>query len=311
MFNQDNKLKDLQAEMNRLNEQAAGMVRDNAWMNEQAAAMGEAVYYGFENNNLVDLMTETVRVGKNETVSIAHDIRGLSAFHVARGGYIEESSLHAETDYIRKDQIGIHFVEHLDRLETNFATSAQTLIQLAPQRIDAEINKRVLATAQAAVPSSSPYYTATANLTLTQLSAAIAAVEDVIEPTAGAPVIVARPQMIRKIRDALTAQNNYSMFLPETNEDLLRRGQLYTYQGTPILTLKNYTDEFGRSYFPNNELWVVGKDAGKTAFFGTPRVQQWTDPTVDYWHWSLRTDYGVSIYRPSHLRRIVDSSVAA
>ena len=311
MFNVNPKMKDLRDEMNKLNAEAAEMVRDQAWLNEVSAEIGEAIYYGFENNNMVDLFTDVKRVNRGETITAGGETRGLEAFHVSRGGYIEESTLHSEIDFVKPDQIGIHVTEHLDRLEVNFATTAQKLIELAPKRIDAEINRRVFSTMKLAVPSSSAYYIAANNMSLSVLSSAIAGVEDEIETDAGAPVIVARPAMIRKIRDALTAQNAYSLFLPETNEDLLRRGQVATYQGTPVLTLRDYRDEFGRSYFPNNELWVVGRDVATTGFWGAPRVNNWITQGEEYWHYSIRTDYGVTVTRPSHVRRIVDSSLSA
>ena len=311
MFNQDNKIKDLQAQINRLNEEAADLIRDPQWNKEFAQQSNDEIWYGFNHTNFTEVFTDVERKGLADLATIDTEVRGLTAFHIARGGYIEESSIHSETAYIPKDQIGIHVVEQIDRLETGFVPAAQKIVRQAPVRLDAEINRRVIKTMQAAIPSSSAYYTATSNLTLSQIEAAISGVKDVIEPDAGEPVIIARAGMIQKIRSALTVANTFNMFLPVTNEDLLRRGVVTSFMGTPIVELPNYTDEFGRSYFPGNELWVVGKSIGKTVFYGTPRTNTWIENEGEYWHWQQRLNYGVSIYRPSHARRIVDSSVSA
>jgi len=309
MFKETNaELKALQDQIDQLNAEAADKVRDQAWRTERSHEIAEEIFEGFMSENLVDQLTTTEYLPRNGRSTI-RETRGLKAFHVARGGYIEESFLHSEVTEIERDQIGFHVVEHLDRLETNFAVTASDLIDLGKKRLDAEINRRVLATFQAAVPSSSPYYTAASGVTLTQINTAIAAVQD--ETAVGElPVIIGRAPMIRKIEDALTANNTYSLFLPETNESLLRSGVLGSYRGCTLVQLKNYLDEDGDSYFPGNELWFLGKDAGKTAFFGTPRIHDMVD-FEDYWHYSYRADYGTIVTRPERTRRIVDSTVSA
>lgn len=311
MFN-DNKLKDLQAEVNRLNQEAADLFYDKAWRNEIAQEVGREVYYGFDHMNMVDLVTETERLGLNETATIDLEIRGLTAFHIARGGVIEESTIHGETAYLPKDQIGIHIREHVDRIQTNFVPSVQKLVSLAPRRIDAEINRRVISTLQAAIPSSSAYYVSTANVTLTQVQTALDAVRNEVEPEAGDPVIIGRSAMLNKLRNATTNGLAFNYFMPSINEDQLRYGETpNTLFGARVLDVGNYRDENGRSYFPNNELWIVGRSAGKTAFYGTPRTTEWIEDEGEYWHWQTRLNYGVSIVRPSHARRIVDASVSA
>ena len=313
MFNSnDSKVKELQDQINALNNEAADLIHDPNWVREIGQQMSDEVWYGFNHANISELITNVERKGLAELAEIETEVRGLTAFHIARGGYIEESTIHAEKAYVPKDQIGIHFVEQVDRLETGFVPTAQKLIAQAPVRIDAEIQRRVIRTLQAAVPSSSAYYTATANLTYNQVADGIDAVKDVVESDVQEPIaIVGRSPMINKLRNTITNSNVFNAFLPITNERLLNGRTIDTFQGIPIVELRNFTDENGVSYFPANELWIVGKSAGKTVFYGTPRTTSWVENEAEYWHWQTRLNYGVSIYRPSHVRRIVDSSVAA
>lgn len=312
MFGENDKVAELEKQIRALNEQAYEKIFDEGWRRELAQQLGTEMYQGFRNTNMAELVTTVKRYARNETASIS-SVRGLQAFHIARGGYIEESTIVEDTFYIDKLQIGIHMVEHIDRFETGFVKSADTIINLGAQRLDAEINRAVFRALQIAVPNTADNYSAVNGLGLAALSDAIAQVEDAPDAVygSGEPVIVARATMIRQIRDALTNNFGFSAFTPETNEDLLRRGQVGSFMGTPIVRIANYRDEMNRPYFPANEVWIVGKDAATTGFFGTPRQHNYITPGEEYWHFINRVDYGVAVTNPTHLHRIVDSSIPA
>lgn len=303
----DKQIAEYREKISRLNTEAAARFQDPQWRQEKAQAIGSKIYEGFVNENLVDLMTEVERLPLDGR-SYIREVRGMKAFHISRGGYIDESQVHSEAMEIPRDIVGFHTSEMEDRLEVNFAETADTLVQLGQRRLDAAVNQRVLSTFQAAVPSSSAYYTGVSGLGLSALNDALAAVED--ETMTGEVVIVGRATMTRQILDEIADNNSYGAFLPETNEQLLRRGVLGEYRGSRIITLKNYKDGDDNSYFPANELWILGRDAGKTAFFGGPKVKQWLTNNW-YWHYQMRMDYGVVVIRPSHTRRIVDTSISA
>lgn len=305
-----NKVAALRADLDRMNAEAAELVRSPGWLDEQAQQLGTQIWEGFQSDNLINRFADVRSFARDGNGTI-ETIKGLSAFHVSRGGYIEESTIQADITTIQRDQIGIHFVEHLDRLEVNFVPTAQRLIQLASARLDAEINRRVLSVFQAAVSPGGANYMLTPNLTTLQLDEAIASVEDAAAVGVGtpAPVIIARAPMIRKIVSALTNNSTYTAFLPELNEELYRRGLIGSYRGTPIIRLDNFKDENGRSYFPANELWVVSRDAAVVGFFGSPRTHNYQEPGTEYWHFINRVDYGVTLLFPDHAFRIVDGSV--
>jgi hypothetical protein len=235
------------------------------------------------------------------------ETRGMRAFWTARGGYIEASNLRTDVMELIRDMIGFHVYEFSDKLRANFAETQKTLVDLGTQRLDAEINLRALRTFQAAIPSGSPYYVQGGGLNLTALDAAINQVWD--ETLESQVVVIGRRTMIGQIIDKLTANNVYSAFLPETNEDLLRRGVLGSYKGALLTTLKNYRDDSDISFFPANELYVVGKDASKFGFWGGPLSKEWEDNNW-YWHYLTRQDFGGGVFRPERLRRIVDTNQA-
>lgn len=278
---------------------------DPQWRRLMAQALTEAIYVGFQYENVLDLMSIVERVPEDGRIFMK-ETKGLRAFWTAKGGYIEASNLQTEVTELVRDMIGYHVYEFADKLRNNFAETSATLIDLGAQRLDSEINLRVLRTFQAAIPSSSPYYVTGGGLSLTALDNAINQVHD--ETLDGNVVVIGRRTMTGQIVDQIIGAG-YAAFLPETNEDLLRRGVLGTYKGVTITTLKNYRDDEDQSFFPGNELYVVGRDASKFGFWGGPLSKEWEDHNW-YWHYLARQDFGGGVFRPERLRRIVDTNQA-
>lgn len=298
----------LRAWKEKVNKEAFENWDNSAWRREMAQAMTEAVYRGFEHENLLSLFAEVENAPFDGRVFVK-ETRGLKAYWIARGGYIEASSMHSEVMEIPRDTIGFHVYEMEDKLRTNFAETQQTLVRLAGQRMDAQINSRVFSMFQAAVPSSSAYYSSGAGLSLSTLDAAIRRVRD--ESGQFELAIVGRITMTDQIISELNANGAYTGFIPETNEQMLQRGVLGTYRGCRIITLRNYDDDTRTPFFPANELWLVGQGASKFAFWGGLLSKEYVEEDNWYWHYLARRDFGGAVIRPERLHRIVDTSIAA
>lgn len=294
-----------------LNEIARDNWDDPAWRREMAQELTETIYLGFEHENLLGYMTQVENADFDERVFVK-EVRGLRAFFVARGGYIESSSVHAEVFEIPRETVGFHVYEEEDKLRTNFAETQATLVELGVQRLDATVNSWFFTGLQAQVTSASPYYVSVNDLSTSGTSAinnALTAVRDVSRDWEVA--IVGRSTMTDQIVNALLGVGSQTGagFFPELNEDLMRRGVLGTYRGAKIITLKNYLDDTGTPYFPANELWVIGRDASKFAFFGGMLSKEWIENAAWEWHYLARRDAGFVVHRPDRVRRIVDSSI--
>lgn len=299
------KIREMKEEANRI---AAENWDDPQWRREMAADLTEEIYRGFQHENLLSLYANVENLGFTDR-SFVKEVRGLRAFWVSRGGYIEASDMRADVMEIPRDTIGFHVYEFEDKLRTNFAETQQSLVRLAGQRMDAEVNLRVFSLFQEAVPSSSDYYDQGAGLSLASLNAALRRVRD--ESVDGTVSIIGRATMTDQIVDGLVNNNSYPAFLPETNEQLLSRGVLGVYRGARVITLKNYDDDTRRPFFPANELWVVGRDASKFAFFGGLLSKEYVEDDNWYWHYLARRDFGGVVHRPERLHRIVDTSQEA
>lgn len=298
---------ELRKKVDLLNAEAEANWDNPQWRREMAQQVTETITEGFEHENLLGLLTQVENAPFNGRVTVK-ETRGLRAYWTARGGYIEASTIRSDVMEIPRDMIGFHVYEFEDKLRTNFAETQASLVDLGIQRLDAEVNLHVLRLMQAAVTNASPYYISGAGVSLAALNTALREVAD--ESRMGEISIVGRRTMVDQIVDELVT-GNYAAYLPQTNEDLLRRGVIGTYRGANIVSLKNFKDDEDVSFFPANEMFVVGRDASKFAFWGDLLSKEWTEQDNWYWHFMARKDFGGVVHRPERLRRIIDTSLSA
>lgn len=284
--------------MEEVNEEARANWDDPKWRSDFAAELTESILLGFEYETVIDRFVETERTDFNGRIFV-RETGGLKAFWMARGGYIEASELTEEVSEVPRDMIGVHVWEYEDKLVNNFAESAQTLRDLSIRRMDAEVNRRLFLLLQEAIPAGSPYYAATPGLSKAALDNAIRNVRDA--STSGQVVIVGRPTMTDQITD-------FDGYGDETKEEIRDKGVLGRYRGADVVSLKNYKDEDGNSYYPGNELWVMSRDVGKFAFYGGLKSKEFMELDNWYWHYLARRDSGVLIHHPERARLLVDSN---
>jgi hypothetical protein len=294
-----------QAKIEKVNAEARANWDNPAWRRSMAQQMTEQIYWGFQHENLLSLLAETENL-PFEGRSFVKETRGLRAFWVARGGYIEASTIHSEVMEIVRDTIGFQVYEFEDKLMTNFAETSSTLVDLGIQRLDAEVNKRVLDTFEAAATGSS--LVNASSLTLPILNSALSETRD--ESRSFNVSIVGRAPATEAILDQLLGGNG-SGFIPASNESMVKTGLLGVYRGANIITLKNWKDDVDVPFFPANELYVVATDASKFAFFGGLMSKEWVEDENWYWHYLARRDFGGVVHRPERLRRIIIDDIDA
>lgn len=292
-----------------LNEEAKLNWDNPEWHKEQAALLTENTYEGFEHENIISYLSDVRRIGWEDRATIS-EVRGLKAFWVARGAYIDESTIREDVFTVEREKIGFHVSDFEEKVEANFGQVSRSVVDLGVERLDAELNKWFLSAVQAAVDSGDANYHAASGLSLSTVIGALSAVRDATRSRE--VTIVGRSQMTDQFVHELLGGtgSNGTGFIPGTNEDMVRTGLLGTYMGANIVSLKNYTDDNDVPFIPANELYVVAKDASRTFFFGTPRSRQWTEEANDYWHYKYHLDCGMVIHRPERIHRVVDSSIA-
>lgn len=287
--------------MEAANEEARKNWDSPKWRQEFAEDLTESILLGFEYETLIDRWIDTERTDFNGRIFVK-EAKGLKAFYMARGGYIEASEMTSEISEVPRDMIGVHVWEFEDKFLTNFAESAQTLRDLSIQRMDAEINRRVRTVLAEAIPTGSPYYLSTPGVSKPAVDAALRSVRDASRSQE--VVIVGRPTMVDQIMD-------FDGFGNETREEIQRKGFLGTYRGTPVIALKNFKDEEDTPFLPANEMWIMTRDTGKFGFFGGLKSKEFMELDNWYWHYLARRDTGVLVHHPERARRLIDSTIPA
>lgn len=287
-----------------VNEEARDNWDDLGWRREKAADIRTSIQTNFESNSLFRQYITYRNLGFEDR-RIIRETRGLKAFWLARGGYIEESQLRTTEFELPRDMIGFHVSEQEDKLRINFAETAAELVRLGTLRLEAELNRRLIQLLQAAVPSGSPFYVSGAGLSQAAVNAALSGVADMGGGADGGPItLLGRQTMTGQITD-------FSGYGNETQEEIRRAGRLGVYRGANIQTVTNYLDDDNVSYLPANELWVLAGNAGEFATFGDLLFKESSESLNWYWHYVARRDVGGMIYRPWVVRRIVDTSIPA
>jgi hypothetical protein len=289
-----------------LNEEAQKNWNDPAWHREIAAVISARLDWSFYFDSMFSSYIDTMNVGELDQV-VEEEFDGLKAYWTARGAYIDETQMKQSRFSMGRDTIGFHVSEFEDKLRLNFANSMESMISLGYQAMDAQINKRMFDTFQAAVGVSSDYYVAaTSGLTKEILDTAITDVADQMRPKNGVfpPItILGRRAAVDKISAIATVGDG--LFDPEATAEVRARGRLGVYRGANIQVLYNYYDENRTSILPANELWIFGGTVGKLVFYGGTTTKTWDENTVDYRHYRARRDVGFACWHPEYARRIV------
>jgi hypothetical protein len=270
---------------------------DPAWRAGMLRDLAEATFEGFEHEQLLDKFSTVETVGEFEPITI-EEVTGLEVFWVSLGGQIDQSRLTERVWFMPHDYVGWHVEELEDKVRSGFSRSVRSLQTLGIQQMDAAINKRLFNALREAIPTSGPgseYYVPTAGLTKAVVDTAIREVQD--ETLDDTVSIIGRATMIGQLLDEIEGSGLYD----QTSEEILRTGRLAgTYRGANIIQ---------RSFFPNDELWVVGRDASKTGFFGGMRAWEWVPPGTDYFNYQARRKAGFVVHHKERARRIVDTSL--
>lgn len=287
------------------NAEARARWHDQGWRYEMAATMTETVYEGFAHENLLEYFTQVEYAEAGDRVTV-EEVRGMEAYWVSLGGQIDQSSVDVQVMELPRDYIGWHASMLEEKMQANFSLNSTAMVGLAGERMDASINTKLFGLFQRAIQPGSDFYVHGAGLSLPLVNSALTEVKD--ESRSNQITIVGRATMTDQFMNEI---ENTGLFAPETEQRILDQGVLGTYRGANIVELTNYKDRWGRSFFPANEMWILGADASKAAFWGGLLAQEWSEVGGFYWHYFGRRAFGAIVHRPERARRVIDDSQAA
>jgi hypothetical protein len=238
-------------------------------------------------NDIVSRIIDVRTVGLTETDYIDEDLRGMRAYWQGKGGQILSDVLRYQRNFMPREEIVAAIDGHQDEFATNFWGSFDKLRNQANEKVSQAPVFRLVELIRAAI-SSGVYYGTFAASTLT--AAQIDSVLDQVVARNGRATILGSPMAIRYMANVGLAYG------PNVQEQILRTGFLGVYKGQQVAQVENFEDFAGNFVLPNNELWIVGGQAGRLTYYGdTARVQILQLPSFMR-RWETARDAGLMLY---------------
>lgn len=238
--------------------------------------------------DIVPNIIEVKTVGLGDTDYVDEDLRGMRAYWQGKGGQILSDLLRYERSQMPREEMVTALDFHQDEIVTNFWGSFDKLVTQSQEKLRQLPVTRLIELVQAAV-NGGAYYGSFAASTLTDDQ-----VDSILEPVAqrskGKVTIVGTRVALRHLANVgLTFGNNVA-------EKIFNTGQIGQYKGYGVLQVENFENFSGNLVLPNDELWLVGENAGRLTYFGsTAKVQQLQLPSF-FKRWETARDAGLLLY---------------
>ena len=238
--------------------------------------------------DIVAQLIETKTVGLGDPDYVNEDLRGMRAYWQGKGGQILSDIIRYERAQMPREEIVAAIDMHQDELALDFWGSFGKLSSHAQEKMRILPAQRLIELIQAAITGGVQFGSfAAATLTAAQVDAVLDAVA---LRSGGSVAIVGTSVAIRKLSHIGLD------FGPNIQEQIFRTGQIATYKGYPVVQVENFENFEGNFVLPNDELWFVGRMAGRLTYYGSQaKVQQLKLPSF-YLRWETARDAGMLLY---------------
>lgn len=240
----------------------------------------------------------TPRIIEVKTVSLGavdyveEDLRGGRAYWQGKGGQILSDIIRYERTQMPREEMVSALDFHADEIALDFWGTFDKLRGQAQEKLRQLPVTRLVELIQAAIAtggSGQAYYGSFAKSTLTDAQVD-SILDEVIAKAKGQVTILGTKAPIK-------ALSKVGMeFGDNIKEQVFRTGQIGVYQGVPVVEVENFEDFAGNFVLPDDELWIVGKNAGRLTFYGDQaKVQNLNLPSFMR-RWETARDAGMLLY---------------
>lgn len=246
-------------------------------------AWGDA-YTGDIVNNLIEVKT----IGMGDVDYVEENLRGMRAYWQGKGGQIRSDILRYERAMMPREEIVSAIDMHQDELALDFWGAFGKLSTQAQEKMRTLPAQRLVELVQLAITGGVTFGTfAASTLADTQIDTILDAVA---LRSGGMVTIVGTSVAVRKLANVALD------FGPNLQERIFATGQIATYKGYPVVQVENFENFEGNFVLPNDELWVIGRNAGRLTYYGSQaKVQQLKLPSF-YFRWETARDAGMLLY---------------
>jgi len=206
---------------------------------------------------------------------------------------------------IPQEMISAHIMLPLQQLQAGRYGTIADQIDSAQRAIQGQVNKIVLDTVNAAVPSTSTLgnYAAVSGVSLTK-AAIEAGINYIEDQTGGAKLIAGRRNKLFDASNFNTTTSTLDIFPESIKEDIIRRGALSVYRGLPMFGYKQYILRDGRGTLDNRSVYVVGQDVGRFATWSSMQFVDDLEVGTLNWHIHAWILIGAAVFFPERIYRM-------
>jgi len=244
--------------------------------------------------DIVPLIIETKTVGLDEIDYFEEDLRGLRAYWQGKGGQINSHILRHQREQMPRDEMVAALDIHQDELATNFWGSLQKISSQYQEKLRQLPSKRLIELIGRALPHPSTIDgdALTASVALGSLADTDVdpILRTVMKNSKGGVSFLGTQFALHNLADiGLTYGDN-------VREQLFSTGQIGIYKGAPVVQVENFENFYGDRVLPDNEIWLVGQNAGRLTYYGNSPKTQVLAQQAFYQRWETARDAGMSLF---------------
>jgi hypothetical protein len=280
------KAAELQAQTNP--QLGAHFQRNNADLEEFAFDLLNQVWADAMVGNIVNDIIDVKTVGIGDPDYIEEDLRGLTAYWQGKGGQILSDIIRYERSQMPREEMVTALDFHQDELVTDFWGTFGSLTGQANEKLAQLPTERLVELIQSLIVSGT---------TFGQFAASTFS-DDQFDPILEEVALRSKGNVtILGTRPALRHMANIGLeYGDKIAERVFNTGQVGNYKGYSVVQVENFENFAGNFVLPNNELWLIGQNAGRLTFYGAAaKVQQLSLPSFMK-RWETAKDAGLLLY---------------
>lgn len=221
--------------------------------------------------------------------------RGLRAYWQGRGGKILSSVLHyTERSAMPRDEMVAALDIHDDEILTDFWGSLTNIQRQYEEKLRQLPVHRLVALIAEALPTGSTFDGNPLSGTYAHATVSEADIDAIVRTVNRASTGTVS---IMGSSNALSVFGRLGATYTDLAAQIFRTGTsvIASYKGSPLVEVENSTDMLGADVLPDNELWIVGNNAGRITRYGSPNSQV-LQLEAFYKRWETKQDAGMLLY---------------
>lgn len=239
-------------------------------------------------DDIVPKIIDVKTIGLAEIDYIEEDLRGMRAYFQGKGGQIRSDIIRYERAQMPREEMVTALDFHRDEIVTDFWGKFDGLVKQAREKISQLPTEKLIELILAAIVSGDTYGAFPAG-TLTDKQIDPVIEEVALHSKGNVTIMGTRPAVRHMAGIGLEFGDNIA-------EGIFLTGQIGQYKSYAVVTVENFENFAGERVLPDDELWIVGQNAGRLTYYGsTAKVQQLAQPSFML-RWETARDAGMLLY---------------